>query len=152
MVNIKTILHHIFYRVCKENYTKLVVLSQHVFIYICKDNKTMGIGTNLKRLRINTTKLSQQDIANQLNVDRITYINWENESNDIKSQYIPELAKIFKVEIKDLFEDDNKINIINNFKTTDNSTGAGILINISDKETAEKLTAQIEKLVIALGK
>ena len=112
----------------------------------------MGIGTNLKRLRIKTTKFSQQDTADKLNVDRVTYINWENESNDIKSHFIPQLAEIFKVEIKDLFEDETKISIINNFKTTDSSTGAGILINISDKETAEKLTAQIEKLVIALGK
>lgn len=91
----------------------------------------MGIGTNLKRLRINTTKYSQQDLADKLNVDRITYINWENQTNDIKSNYIPKLAEIFKVEIKDLFEDDNKISIISNFKTTDNSTG--IIINISDK-------------------
>ena len=57
-----------------------------------------------------------------------------------------------QTELKDLFQNDNKISIINNFKTNDSSTGAGIIINISDKETAEKLSVQIEKLVLALGK
>lgn len=43
----------------------------------------MGVGTNLKRLR-NKTKLSQQEIADKLNIDRATYINWENETFDVK--------------------------------------------------------------------
>ena len=36
----------------------------------------MGVGTNLKRLR-NKTKFSQQEIADMLNLDRSTYVNWE---------------------------------------------------------------------------
>ena len=63
----------------------------------------MGIGTNLKKLR-SKTKYSQQDIADLLQIDRITYINWEKEATDIKSQYIPKLAEIFKVDILDLFD------------------------------------------------
>ena len=74
----------------------------------------MGIGTNLKRLR-GKTKFSQQDIANMLDLDRTTYINWENETSDIKSQYLPKLAEIYGVEIQDLFLDDQKIKISNKF-------------------------------------
>ena len=73
-----------------------------------------------------------------------------NETSDIKSQYIPKLAEIFKVEIKDLFEDDIKnINITNNtFDNKDNSTGGNIIVfNLSDKEVAEKLSSQIEELI-----
>jgi len=109
----------------------------------------MGVGTNLKRLRAKT-KLSQQDIADQLNIDRATYINWENETFDIKSQYIPKLAGIFKVDIKDLFEEDIKnINITNNtFDNKDNSTGGNIIVfNFSDKEIAERLSSQIEQII-----
>lgn len=58
--------------------------------------KNMGIGTNLKKLR-SKTKLSQQDIAAKLNIDRMTYANWESEVFDVKSQYIYlNLLKFFK--------------------------------------------------------
>ncbi|MUH01883.1 helix-turn-helix domain-containing protein [Scytonema sp. UIC 10036] len=75
----------------------------------------MGVGTNLKRLR-SKTKFSQQDIADKLNIDRVTYANWESEMSDIKSQYIPKLAEIFEVELKELFENDQKIQVTNNIE------------------------------------
>jgi DNA-binding XRE family transcriptional regulator len=112
----------------------------------------MGVGTNLKRLK---SKYSHQDIADQLGVDRSTYISWENETTDIKSQYIPKLADIFKVEIKDLFEDEVKnIHISNNtFDNKDNSTNSNIIVfNLSDKDVAEKLSSQIEELIKNLKK
>ena len=76
----------------------------------------MRIGTNLKKLRTNTTKYSQQDIADMLDLDRKTYVSWENETTDIKSQYIPKLAEIFKVDITDLFaqEKNDSIKIYDN--------------------------------------
>lgn len=109
----------------------------------------MGVGTNLKRLR-NKTKFSQQEIADMLNLDRSTYVNWENETFDVKSQYIPKLAEIFKVDIKDLFEEELKnINITNNtFDNKDNSTGGNIIVfNLSDKDITEKLSSQLEELI-----
>lgn len=115
----------------------------------------MGIGTNLKRLR-SKTKFSQQDIADKLNVDRITYVNWENETSDIKSQYIPKIAEIFNVEIQDLFKDDKKIQVTNNIENKD-KTGAGgvgvqkgkIIINmiITDEKSAITLSEQFEKIL-----
>ncbi len=72
----------------------------------------MSIGYTIRKLRTRQNK-SQQEIADLLNIDRKTYVNWENDQNDIKSEYIPKLASIFKVEIKDLFHDsDPKIEII----------------------------------------
>ncbi|WP_409017701.1 helix-turn-helix domain-containing protein [Chryseobacterium sp. 2987] len=49
--------------------------------------KTSLRGTHLKRLR-SKTKFSQQEIADMLGLDRNTCTNWENETTDIKSQYI----------------------------------------------------------------
>ena len=115
----------------------------------------MGVGTNLKRLR-NKTKLSQQEIADKLDIDRATYINWENETFDVKSQYIPKLAEIFDVELHEFFKDDQKIHITNNIENKD-KTGTGgvgvqkgkIIINmiITDESSAIKLSEQIEKLL-----
>lgn len=111
----------------------------------------MGVGTNLKRLR-NKTKFSQQEIADMLGIDRNTYTNWENEATDIKSQYIPKLANIFNVKIQDLFDDQQKFQI-NNFENRDSATGQqGIIINISDVETAKLLSSQIEELIKNLKK
>lgn len=114
----------------------------------------MGVGTNLKRLR-NKTKLSQQEIADKLNIDRATYINWENETFDVKSQYIPKLAEIFDVELHEFFKDDQKIQITNNIENKDKAGGVGVqkgnvvinIINVSDESSAIKLSEQLEKLL-----
>lgn len=113
----------------------------------------MGVGTNLKRLR-NKTKFSQQDIADKLNIDRTTYSNWENETFDVKSQYIPQLAEIFDVELYDLFKDDQKIHVTNNIENKD-KTGAGgvgvqkgkVIINmiITDENSLLKVKEELDK-------
>ena len=111
----------------------------------------MGVGTNLKRLR-SKTKLSQQEIADMPGLDRNTYTNWENETTDIKSQYIPKLAEIFKVSILDLFDDERKLEISNNtFDNKDNSVGL-IIFNISDKETINSFNSKLEELINSLKK
>ncbi|MDF2551727.1 MAG: family transcriptional regulator [Chryseobacterium sp.] len=111
----------------------------------------MGIGTNLKRLR-SKTKYSSKDIADLLEIDRNTYSNWENEATDVKSQYIPKLADIFNVKIQDLFDDEQKFQI-NNFENRDSATGQqGIIINITDSETAKLLSSQLEELIKNLKK
>jgi transcriptional regulator with XRE-family HTH domain len=109
----------------------------------------MGIGTNLKRLR-NKTKYSNQDIADLLGIDRNTYANWESETTDIKSQYIPKLADIFNVKIQDLFDDDRKVEISNNtFDNKDNSVGL-IIFNISDKAAIDNFNSKLEELIKSL--
>jgi len=108
----------------------------------------MGVGTNLKRLR-NKTKFSQQEIADMLGLDRATYIRWENETSDVKSQYIPQLAEIFQVDIKDLFQDEKSFNISN---STFNDSAGVIVFNLSDKKMAEKLSSQIDELIKNLKK
>jgi transcriptional regulator with XRE-family HTH domain len=114
----------------------------------------MGVGTNLKRLRTKT-KFSQQDIADKLNIDRVTYSNWENETFDVKSQYIPQLAEIFEVELHELFKNDQQIQIINNIENKDKAGGVGVqkgnivinIINVSDENSASKLKEELEKFL-----
>ena len=100
----------------------------------------MGVGANLRKLR-NKTKYSQQDISDLLGIDRNTYANWEKETHDVKSEHIPELAKIFDVEIKDLFENDRKTIEINISKQEhrDNSSNNSIVLVLPNKEMVEKL-------------
>ncbi len=113
----------------------------------------MSIGTNIKRLRTQTKK-SQQEVADLLGVERNTYANWEKESSDIKSEYIPKLSEIFEVEIKELFEEKGKVRIINNSQNSDFANGGqhGVIINVSDKDSADKLIVLMEKVLKNLEK
>ncbi len=119
----------------------------------------MGLGTNLKKRR-SKTKFSQQEIADMLGVDRNTYTRWENESTDIKSQYIPKLAEIFQVSILDLFEAGKKDAGDNGFENfvKDNSSipqidfQQNIIINITDSEAAKVISIQLEELIKNLKK
>lgn len=105
----------------------------------------MSVGHNLRKLR-SKSKKSQQEIADLLEIDRRTYINWENEENDVKSEYIPKLAKIFDVEIKDLFSD-SKSNIQINQENKENKDNSinGVVFVLTDKESVNKL-AEILKI------
>ena len=116
----------------------------------------MSVSTRLRILR-SKKKLSQQEVADHLEIDRNTYIKWENGTADIKSQHIPKIAEVFNVEIADLFKEDQKLSITNNFDNKDNSSGQkdlqqGIIINLSDTEVAKKLSIQLETIISSLKK
>lgn len=88
-----------------------------------------------KKLRILRTKaeISQQDLADFIGVDRKTYINWENQISDVKSEYIPRLAEKLGVEIKELFEDTASTNI--NQNVNDNTFNNSVMIMmVTDKK------------------
>lgn len=97
----------------------------------------MSVGKNIKRLR-NRVGKSQQEIADLLDIDRKTYAKWEAEMCEIKSNYIPQLADIFEVEINDLFKEKiTKVNFSSKF--TDNNNSINAVIFLTDKEALDKL-------------
>jgi transcriptional regulator with XRE-family HTH domain len=101
----------------------------------------MNIGKNLRKFRTIKTSFSQKEVADLLEVDRRTYINWENNDNNVKSEFIPKLAEIFDVEIKDLFEE-AKTNIEitqTHNEGKDNSLLNGAILIITDKQSVEDL-------------
>lgn len=105
------------------------------------------IGENLRKIRLRSTKYSQQEMADNLGVDRNTYANWERGENDIKSEYIPKLAELLGVSIEDLFEPSksNNINITQQHNEgKDNSILNGAIIVITDKDAVSKLAEVIK--------
>ncbi len=110
------------------------------------ENFTMTtVSKNLKRIREKNSKLSQTDMANLLNVKQSTYCNWESGLNDIKSEYLPKIAELLNVDIKDLFENQvAKIEITqNNSDNKDNSIN-GLVFVLSDKESLESLVTVLK--------
>ncbi|MDR1762298.1 MAG: helix-turn-helix domain-containing protein [Bacteroidales bacterium] len=95
----------------------------------------MAVGDNIRKLRIQK-KLSQQIVADRLNIDRRTYAAWENGTQDIKSSFIPCLAECFGVDIADLFNRDIDSNIQQSFK--DSAVNTAILI-LTDKEAVDRV-------------
>jgi transcriptional regulator with XRE-family HTH domain len=103
------------------------------------------IGQNLKSLRIKKTKLSQQDMADALSIERNTYARWENNDSDIKADYIPKLADLLGVQIHELFEDSKPLSINdlgNEYK--DRSSFNGAVIILTDKDMVEKVLRGLE--------
>jgi DNA-binding XRE family transcriptional regulator len=99
----------------------------------------MNIGDNLKVIR-NRNNVSQQEIADFLGIDRKTYVSWEAGTVDIKSSYLPKLAKFLHVEINDLFREKSS-NIVINQHNTDNKDSSinGIILLLTDKEAVNQL-------------
>ena len=58
----------------------------------------MDIGKKLKQKR-ECQKLTQQEVADYVGVERTTYMNWEAGVSDVKCKYIPKLAEFFNVDI-----------------------------------------------------
>lgn len=106
------------------------------------------IGENIKRIRLKKTKLSQQEMADYLGVDRNTYANWERGENDIKAEYIPKLAEVLQVSIEDLFSTakSNNISITQQHNEgKDNSILNGAIIIITDKDAVYQLAEVINE-------
>ena len=95
----------------------------------------MAIGNNIRKLRLQKN-LSQQVVADTLNIDRRTYAAWEAGNQDIKSGFIPRIAEYFGVEIADLFNNDTNINIQQSFK--DSTINTAILI-LTDKDAVDRV-------------
>lgn len=108
----------------------------------------MVLGENIKKIRVKSTKFSQQDMADYLGVDRNTYANWERGENDVKWEFIPKLAELLGVNIEDLFASDKSNNISisqQHNEGKDNSILNGAIIVITDKDAVFKLAEVIKE-------
>lgn len=104
------------------------------------------ISNNLRKFRERNTNLGQKEIAELLGIKQNTYSTWESGEVDVKSEYIPKLAEILKVEIKDLFENASKKIIINqsNSENKDNSVN-GLVFVLSDSQSVNELIEVLRK-------
>jgi transcriptional regulator with XRE-family HTH domain len=89
-------------------------------------------------------------MARLLEIKQSTYCNWESGLSDVKSEYLPKIANILGVEIKDLFNSDSSaIEIVqNNTDNKDNSINNAIVFVINDKESVEKLVDFLKEKII----
>lgn len=119
-------------------------------MFIFDKNQIMTtISKNLRKLREKNSNFSQTEMARLLEIKQSTYCNWESGLNDIKSEYLPKIATILGIEIKDLFSSDtSKIEITqHNTDNKDNSVN-GLVIVLNDKDAVEKLVDFLKNKII----
>ncbi len=107
------------------------------------------ISRNLKRLREKNTNYKQKEVAELLGIMPNTYSTWESGESDVKSEYIPKLAELLGVEIKDLFETvSTKIKISQiNKDNKDNSTNNGMVFILTDEKSIDKIVSVLKENV-----
>ncbi len=107
------------------------------------------ISRNLGKLRKNKTAYSQKEFAELLGIKQNTYSTWESGEADVKSEYIPKIAELLEVEIKDLFENTStniKINQVNK-NNKENSVNNGMVFIIQDEKSIEKIVSILKENV-----
>ena len=98
------------------------------------------ISKNLKRLRENNTTHSQKDFAELLSVKQNTYSTWESGESDVKSEFVPKIAELLGVEIKDLFETNStKIKITQINKGNKDTSTNGMVFILTDENAINKI-------------
>jgi transcriptional regulator with XRE-family HTH domain len=88
------------------NYFLITFLWSSVYPVIV-DTKSIDkreIGRRLRERR-ELLKMTQQNVADALHVNRITYAQWESGRNEMAVTDLPRLAKLFKVQPSYFFED-----------------------------------------------
>jgi transcriptional regulator with XRE-family HTH domain len=80
----------------------------------------MSIGAKLIKYR-KEVKLTQQEVAELLNVKTNTYGSWESDKTEPSGHYFPKMAQIFGVTVDKLFPELKQIQIAPNQTNNDNA-------------------------------
>ena len=92
-------------------------------------NISMSLGKKLKQARLNKN-LSQDFMAEMLEVSQKTYSNFENNKTTPNFSQIEEISKILDISILDFLEDTEKYNFYQNNTGTNNGF---VVNNFSEK-------------------
>jgi transcriptional regulator with XRE-family HTH domain len=104
------------------------------------------ISRNLGRLRKNKTAYSQKEFAELLGIKQNTYSTWESGEADVKSEFIPKIAELLKVEIKDLFEKaTSTIKISQNISDNKDNSINGLIFVVTDEKSAQKIVSILKE-------
>ncbi|WP_035759890.1 helix-turn-helix domain-containing protein [Flavobacterium tegetincola] len=106
-----------------------------------------AISKNLRKFRERNTKYQQKDIAELLGIKQSTYSTWESGECDVKSEYIPKIAALLQVEIRELFENASTTVKINQFNkgNRDQSINQGMVFIITDENSIAKIVSAIKE-------
>ena len=95
-------------------------------------------------------KLSQQDVADRLDIRTNTYGSWEADKTDPAGKYFPQLAEVFGVEMSKLFPDTKCVTIAPNQTNNDNSTSINAQeVKMEAKDAIALVTKSKDEVIAA---
>ncbi len=106
------------------------------------------ISNNLKKFRERNTKYGQKEVAELLGIKQNTYSTWESGECDVKSEYIPKIAELFGVEIKDLFEKrTSKIEVKQTIKDNKDNSINGLVFVLTNEKAVEEIISVLKRSI-----
>lgn len=95
--------------------------------YFAKEGKKMGLGNKILNLR-KKLNLSQEQLAEQLNVTRQTISKWELEETAPDIKQAKKLSEIFKVSLDELLDTDIRDTVVEKVSNTEKLTNMAVKI------------------------
>ncbi len=92
----------------------------------------MTFGTKLRKHR-EKRRLSQREVAEQLDIAQATYCNWEMDVSSCRVDYLPKLAQVLDVDIMELLPEGTVVKVMNNQNQKNHDTSVvGFEVTMSD--------------------
>ena len=119
----------------------------YLLFRIPNSNTKMTYGTKLRKIR-EKNKLSQQEIADQLQISQSTYSQWESDLTTFKVEYLPKLAEIFKIDVTELIVEGTVVKVMNNQEHKNNEYSVvGFEINMDVRDLYHKLLLSKDEII-----
>ena len=109
----------------------------------------MDLGNKLLKYR-KINNYTQKQVADFLEISQSTYCDWESNTIFPKTENIIKIAKLYDLDLNEIFDNDNKVNVINSPNSINNSPNSKIEIPEAIMKVAEgldKLILLIEKMI-----
>ena len=75
-----------------------------------------------------------------------TYSTWESGETDVKSEYLPKIAELLKVEIKDLFETkSSRVEITQTVTDNKDNSINGLVFVLTDEKSIQELVSVLKR-------
>jgi transcriptional regulator with XRE-family HTH domain len=123
-----------------------------MFIFVEKMKRKMNqeVIDKIRKLRI-SKGLSQNDMANQLNITRTDYYNLESSNSYSWTKYMKEIMEILEASPKEFFKDiGGRVVQLNNCTFTDRAVGYVKTLHHDNSALYERLLAAKDEQIILL--
>jgi transcriptional regulator with XRE-family HTH domain len=108
-------------------------------------------GTKLRQFR-EKSRLSQQEVAENLGIGQSTYSQWESDQSTFKVEFLPKLAHLFGVEPVELIPEGTIVKIVNSGNQKIDNSIVGFEIKMDARELYKDLLESKDEIIRLLKK